>query len=135
MRYKDLFDARAWRKYAGRDRRCRLISSAADSGHPEEIEAPVQYGTVSTGRSRVFAGWFCSVGLPTGEMIIEEDPHNLRAALRQLAERLASLDLVLDAVGLDDAWQESGLSSNTGWGYHPNYEGAVHMFETAELHR
>ncbi|WP_338505046.1 hypothetical protein V6R86_13110 [Sphingomonas kaistensis] len=130
MRYKDLFDAKAWRKYAGRDRLCRLVPLTSDQSVPTDIiEVPVQSGTVSTGRARVFAGWFCSVGLPTGEMVLAEDPHNLGQALRNLEERLNATGWSLDAIGLDERWEETGLSSNTGWGYHPQVHGAAHMLD------
>ena len=130
MRYKDLYDARAWRKYEGRDRLCRLVPLTSDQTVPADIiEVPVQNGTVSTGRSRVFVGWFCSVGLPTGEMVLAEDPHNLREALRKLEEQLNATGWSLGAIGLDERWEETKLSSNTGYGYHPNWNGAAHMFE------
>jgi hypothetical protein len=130
MRYHDLFDARAWKRYEGRDRRCRLVFLKSDRSEEAEIvEVPAQCGVVLTGKQKVHQGWFCSVVLSSGEMVAAENSHILREALRKLEERLNELGWSLDAIGLDPRWQETGLSSNTGYGYHPGVAGAVHMFE------
>jgi len=130
MRYHDLFDARAWKKYQKRDRRCCLISLRSDASASAEIEkVPVQWGIVYTGKQRVMAGYFFQAILPSGEAVLAEDPHLLRRALFALESRLNALGWSLDAIGLDEQWKESGLSSNTGWGFHPLVQGAAHVLE------
>ena len=129
MRYKDLFDAKAWRKYQGRDRLCRLVSIAdGDSAH-HRWNVPAQCGVVLTGKQRVFAGYFVQVVLPSGDEVLAEDPHILWKALARVEQKLNALGWSLDAVGLDPNWQESGLSANSAYGYHPDFKGAVHFFE------
>lgn len=136
MRYHDLFDARAWKKYEGRDRLCRLISLSPDRTAGEEIESvPVQCGLVYTGKQRVFAGYFVQAILPSGEPVLAEDPHILRRALCGLELKLNALGWSLGAIGLDERFEESGLSSNTGWGFHAEKDGAVHMLDSALINR
>ena len=130
MRYTDLFDARAWKKYEGRDRVCRLISlDSVRSGRKEIVQVPVQCGVILTGKQRVFAGYFVQVILPDGEAVLAEDPHILWKALAGVEEKLHALGWSLDAIGLSPDWQESGLSANSGYGFHPNVIGAVHFLE------
>lgn len=130
MRYRDLFDAKAWRKYQGRDRRCRLVRVSATSAVlPEVHEVPAQYGSVLTGKQRVWAGLFVRVTLPSGDAILAEDSHSLLKALIGVEAKLNALGWSLDAIGLSSDWQESGLSWNSGYGNHPDVSGAAHMFE------
>ncbi|WP_150131875.1 hypothetical protein [Sphingomonas carotinifaciens] len=93
------------------------------------LAATYEMGIVSTGRSRVFAGHFVGVTLPSGTEFSGEDEHSLRAALRKLDAHLGAVDLELRSVGLDPRFSESGLSVDTGWGYVPGEEGAVHMMD------
>lgn len=85
-----------------------------------------RYGIVSTGRTRVFAGYFVEVEL-LGESIIGESGRSMREALRAVAAKLAELDTSLDCAGLCDQWSESGLTENSGWGYLPWAGSAVNM--------
>ena len=130
MRYRDLFDAKAWKKYKGRDRRCRLVPvSGSQSDAREVLEVPAQWGVVHTGKQRVFAGYFVQVVLPSDEEVLSEDPHVLWKAFAAVEKKLNAAGWSLDAVGLSPDWQESGLSANSGYGYHPDVVGAVHFFE------
>ena len=130
MRYTDLFDAKAWRKYKGRDRLCRLVRTSNDQSESGEVhDVPAQCGVVHTGKQRVFAGYFVQVVLPSGDEVLAEDPHILWRALVSVEEKLRAAGWSLDAIGLSPDWQESGLSANSGYGYHPDVDGAVHFFE------
>jgi hypothetical protein len=130
MRYTDLFDAHAWRKYQTRDRVCRLISLHSDqAGQPTMDEVRVQWGVVTTGKSRQWAGYFSQVIFSSEQTVLVEDPHNLITALKALGERLSEMGWRLDVIGLDDEFRESGLSANTGYGFHPSIDGAVHIFD------
>lgn len=127
MRYRDLFDAKAWRRYSGRDRECFIRPLADPNAAPRE--ARVQYGVVKTGRQRVFVGYFVQVIQQHGGEWLAEDPHSLRRALRAVERSLNADGWSLKVIGLDAEWSETGLSANTGFGYHPDLEGPVHMMD------
>lgn len=120
MRYSDLFDAKAWRRYSGRDRRC-----PTDGGN-----VLVQYGRVTTGRQRVHAGFFVQVVGPDEQERLFEDPHSLSRALRAAGSALERLGVTLEVIGLSAEWRESPMSWNSGYGYHPRARGPVHMLDS-----
>jgi hypothetical protein len=91
------------------------------------LSATYTTGIVSTGKRRVFAGYFVALVLPSGTEFTGEDEHSLRRALRRLAANLSSVRIDLQCAGLDPRWQESGLSENSGYGYFTFYPEAVHM--------
>ncbi len=84
-------------------------------------------GIVETGRTRVFAGHFVRLVFSDGKQITGEDERSLRAALWRLARNLSPLELVINCVGLDAEFSESGLSVDTGWGYWGPYSEPMHM--------
>ena len=131
MRYQDLFDGKAWRKYNGRGFPCRFREIVTE-GTAKEIElklAHVEIGTCATGRARVFAGYFLRVISDDGRMWLGEDDHSLRLALREVEAKMTVEGCGLDAIGLSPEWQESGLSANSGYGFYPDFDRAVHMLE------
>jgi hypothetical protein len=89
--------------------------------------AAYRYGITSTGRSRVFSGYFVQAVLLSGSEFTGEDKHSLCSALLQLASSLLAADLIITCSGLHPLWRESGLSRNTGWGYFGSRPEAVHM--------
>lgn len=93
------------------------------------LSARYTTGLVSTGRSRVFAGYFVKLILPSGTEFAGEDEHSLRSALLRLASSMAAVRIDLQCAGLDPRWRESGLSENSGYGYFTFYREAVHMME------
>ena len=111
-----------WRHYEVRASGATLIE---DDGRT--IAATYEMGIVSTGRSRVFAGHFIRVTLPSGTEFTGENEHSLRSALWRLASNLSAVDFQLCCAGLDPGWRESGLSVDTGWGYFVFYPEPVHM--------
>jgi hypothetical protein len=111
-----------WRHYETRSTGAVLVNKG---GVP--LAGTYKMGIVSTGRSRVWAGHFVSVTLPSGTEFSGEDEQSLRAALHKLNAHLAAVDLDLRCVGLDPEFSESGLSVDTGWGYVAGVDGAVHM--------
>ena len=126
MRYRDLLEARPWRRYSGEERKCFIGQIDADEAADTPLEAKVEFGTVATGRQAVWAGFFVRVEVD-GQQWLAEDPYSLRRALRGVEAKLNSDGISLHVIGLDPEWHESGLSGNTGWGYHPELDGAVHM--------
>lgn len=96
-----------------------------EAGDP--MAAPYSLGCVRTGNSRVFVGYFVQMTLTNGMIFTGEDRRSLRSALRRLASSLADAKLGVRWSGLDQRWQESGLSADTGWGYFELYPEAVHM--------
>lgn len=127
MRFRDLLEARPWRRYTGEERQCAIRHIGADEVSGETL-ARVEFGTVTTGRQAVWAGFYVRVEVGDREWLAE-DPHSLRRALRGVEAELNKDDLWLQAFGLDPEWRESGLSANSGWGYYPDCDGAVHMLE------
>lgn len=91
------------------------------------VSARYTTGIVSTGKTRVFAGYFVGLVLPSGTEFTSEDEHSLRRALVRLASNLSAVLIGLQCAGLDPRWQESGLSENSGYGYFTFYPEAVHM--------
>ena len=121
-----------WRRYEPiRTGQC-LIETAATI-----ISVRYELGTVHTGRSRVFVGFFVKLTPRDGVEWLGEHPYSLRRALRRLAvETLASEGWrFADAPGLSGSWYETGLSANTGFGYVTGDEenGPVLMISPAEL--
>lgn len=129
MRYNELLEAKGWRHYLGTDRGCVLFPLANSKAVPRE--ARVQYGAVSTGKQRVWAGYYFKVVGQDGCEWLAEDPHCLRRALRAIERQLNADGLSLQVIGLDREWCESGLSANSGYGYHPDFDHAVHMLQPA----
>lgn len=113
----------AWRHYEGRS--TGDVPVVIEQG--DTLSATYTTGIVSTGRTRVFAGYFVGLVLPSGTEFTGEDEHSLRRALRRLAANLSSVRIDLQCAGLDPRWQESGLSENSGYGYFTCYPEAVHM--------
>ena len=128
MRNHDLREARPWKLYAGRRRSCVIVRIGIDGASGvHEVEA--SSGTVVTGRTEVFWGFFVRIFTPTGEEWLGEDRRSIVAALRAANEAAEADGWSVLAVGLDDGWQESGLSENSGLGYHPAFDRAMHMLE------
>lgn len=90
----------------------------------------LQFGHVSTGEQRVWAGFFVQVIDSSGGMWLAEHPHSLRGALSEIGDQLETDGWSLKVVGLLPEWRETGLSRNSGYGFHPDLDCAVHMFET-----
>lgn len=126
MRYHDLFDAQQWRKYPGRDRECTM--SPTDHVGPP-VRVLVQQGSVLTGRQRVWVGYFCKVIDSNGESWLSEHPHSLRGALLDVEAKLEIRGWKLDVIGTSEGWYESGLSENSGYGFHAQVDGAAHMLD------
>jgi len=91
------------------------------------IDATYSSGLVSTGKTRVFAGYFVRLVLASGTEFTGEDGHSLRAALLRLSSNISAVRLELRCSGIDPRWRESGLSENSGWGYFIFWPEAVHM--------
>ena len=86
-------------------------------------------GIVLTGKTQTFHGYFCALVHPSGARWIAEHRSSLRRALRAAAGAVDADGGKLCAIGLNDDFFETGLSGNTGWGYHPEFSQAVHMLE------
>ena len=136
MRYRELNEARPWKKYQGRSRTC-LLSNSRPAGIADSVavQADASCGTVSTGRSEVHWGYFVRITGPGGEEWLGEDRYSLRAALMQAAAATADSGWTLLAIGLDDDWTQTGLTENSGYGYHPAFDRRVHMLEPAPRDR
>ncbi len=129
MRFNEIIESRPWKHYSGREH-AAFIAPLSTDGRPGRLLAvKARYGLVQTGRSRVFHAYFVEVSAPSGETWLGEHRYSLRGALRDTAHQLEGDGWSLSAVGLTCDWRESGLSENSGYGYHPDHEGAVLMLE------
>jgi len=88
-----------------------------------------EIGRVTTGRQRVFSRWFVKVTMPNGAEFIGEDPHNIRSALADVDRQLEHRHCILVAAGIEDGFYETGLSQNSGYGYLPDVDRAVHIMD------
>ena len=113
----------AWRHYEVRRRGHVYV----DDTYLRNVQASYSLGIISTGKSRVFCGYYVTLVLASGTEFTGEDEHSLRSALLRLASNLSAVNLAITCSGLDPRWQESGLSENTGWGYFVFWPEAVHM--------
>lgn len=94
-----------------------------------EIACPFELGVIATGKQRVFHAYYVQIQLPDGTTITGLDRHSVRAALYSSGDMLRERGLGLLAAGLLDDWYESGLSFNSGYGYLPTHDRAIHMME------
>jgi hypothetical protein len=123
MRYKELVEARPWKKYEGHSRRCLLLLATLT------VEVTGHCGIVVTGRTETFHGYYVRISGFDGREWLAEDRQSLRAALIKVADQIEESHGRLLAVGLLDEWRETGMSGNTGWGDHPAFDRAVHMLD------
>ena len=131
MRYHELTEARPWKQYEGQHRPCLIVSP--ELRHVAECivtEAEGYCGTIRTGKTEVFFGYYVRIVSPTGVEWLGEDRSSMREALRRAAEATEQAGWSLLAIGLSSNWRETGLSANSGFGYDPAFPNrAVHMLE------
>jgi hypothetical protein len=113
----------AWRQY-GVQRAGRCLVNLRGC-----IDAEFEIGIIETGRSRVYAGIFLKITLPDGWSCIGEDRWSPIAALHDVARRIEAEGGAMMCVGLDPRFNESGLSSGTGYGYLDGQGEALYMME------
>lgn len=113
-----------WRHYeVRRSGECTVVDR-----HGEQL-VRYEMGTVETGRSRVFAGYFVHITLGDDKQITVEDAGSLVHALRRLASNISASGPRLNCVGLSTQWRESGLSENSGFGYFGPQQQPMHMMD------
>ena len=124
MRYHELVEERRpWRRYHNRETgSCSVITEDGP------IEAYFEVGTVTTGRSQVFVGTFVRVTTPDGQSHLSEDPYSYVKALAALDLHLFKSGWILNAIGTDSRFYQTGLTDGSTWGYHPDRDKAVHIF-------
>jgi hypothetical protein len=127
VRYCELIPSDGWRHYTGREQVC--CAAKCSDQETDIIEVKVGYGILLTGKSRVFKSYWVGVENAPGHRVVGEDAHSIRRALRAVEKKLNAEGLSLQVIGLNDEWRESGLSANSGYGYHPHHKIAVHMLE------
>lgn len=97
--------------------------------HDRDFDCPFEIGSITTGRQRVFHGYYVKLIAPDGHEAIGTSEHSLREALLDVDRQLDERELVLLAAGTYPKFYESGLSANTGFGFLPNCDFAVHMLD------
>ena len=91
------------------------------------LGATITIGTVSTGKTRVFAGYYCTMDC-NGLMLIKEHTSDLHICLLSVINDLAILGYTLNLYGQAE-FTLTGLSYNTGYGYVPFIRGPVLMID------
>ena len=116
-------EAMAWKHYT--DKSTNTFTTRSEG---RKIECEITIGTVSTGKSRVWGGYFCRV---EGPMIsIEcEDPWSLHQAFLDAVKQFIERGHAINLYGLDQSFHESGLSANSGFGYVSGVSGHVSMID------
>jgi hypothetical protein len=124
MRIRDIEGRRPWRHRVRRQAGpCRFYRENGDI-----VDGEWEWGYCETGRQRVADGFYVVVRSPDAEYL-GSDQYSLVEALRKCGATCLENDLSLDMVGLSPRYRESGLSENSGWGYHPDHApAAVSMF-------
>lgn len=97
--------------------------------HEQVRDVPYEMGALTTGRQRCFHRWFVKITMEDGTEFTGEDPYNVRAALVDLDRQLEARRYILVAAGIEPEFSESGLSHNSGYGYLPNVNRAIHMMD------
>jgi hypothetical protein len=129
MRYAEIFESRPWKHYSGRTHAAHIAPVLVDGISNRITDVEARFGLVHTGRSRVFHGYFVEVSGQSGEAWTGEHRYSLRGALRDVARKMKEEGWSLSAIGLSSLWHETGLTGNSGYGYHPDHDGAVMMLE------
>jgi hypothetical protein len=122
---------RPWKRFSGSHRYCAMLVGE------NVISCEASCGIVTTGRTDTFHGYFCRLVEPSGREWLGENRYSLRGALAAAATASAADGWKLLAVGLSPDFLETGLSENSGWGFHFDFPAAVHMLEMpiAQHHR
>jgi hypothetical protein len=133
MRYCELFEApaRPWKQYKGLRHRIRLIRTVqVEGGDKHAFASYAFFGDIVTGRQEVLQGQFVSVLLPDGDELVGEHPRSLHAALKDVCKEAERKGWKVLALGRMPEFRETGLSVNTGYGFHPAVpDRHVHMLE------
>lgn len=131
MRYRELLEARPWKRYHGRRHKV-LMARNTDIDKPDRdvIECPAYFGQIVTGKQQVFQGHYVSIVLPNGDQLIGEHPRWLYDALQRVCDAAEQEGWTVLAVGRTPRFRETGLSANSGYGVHPDIpDRHVHMSE------
>lgn len=130
MRYDEIVRANDWNHYAGDEAICAVIPfNPAPDEFQKAFACSAKTGARYTGRTRVFQGYFVFILGPEGNDWLATDAHSMRSALRKLHHLIVESGWKLPAIGLSSRWEETGLSVNSGFGYHPYFDRPVHMLE------
>jgi len=115
---------REWRHFEAFDK-----GRACILHHHRSLKCPYRLGVVTTGRQRVFQGWFVEIELPDGKREIAEDAQSLLFAAKALGRRVSLKGYRLFAAALDRRFYQTGLSCQTPVGYLDGCDGSIHMMD------
>lgn len=121
MRISELTKTRSRKRYDDVEQVCRVINPEGNTAKVVAI-----YGTIRTGCSCVFGGYFVRIVGPAGNEWLGTHPHCRRKALLNAADAAARGGWAVPVAGTSDEWQES---HNSEFGHHPAFDKAVHMLE------
>jgi hypothetical protein len=111
---------------------CQLQNSTDNT----TLNGQYQRGLISTGKSRVFHGYYIKVYLEDGEIIMGTDPNNSDSytlALKDFNAHLAAKNLRLLVAGNVPEYSESAMSGPAGYGYLPGEKKAVDIMSSYPL--
>jgi hypothetical protein len=111
MRYKEIVtEFSNWKHYRKSTRECVVRKDGCSQA------VIVSFGSIETGRSRVFYGFYVELK-HEGFDWCGEDRGCFRNALKSIGALALKDGYTICAAGLDDNFRETGLSYNSGWGY------------------
>lgn len=96
-----------------------------------ELGGRYELVSVDTGRSKVFWGYRLTVDVEE-KQFSGESRHNMISAVRQCGANMRAAGLELHVNAMNESFQESGLSANSGYGYIDGHQKAVHMMADVE---
>lgn len=132
MRYKEICEARRqWKRYRGRRHAVRVVRTAEiGEPHREIIDCAAYFGSIFTGKQEVHHGYFVSILLPTGEEVVGEHPRWVYDALKSAMSSAEEKGWTVLVIARLPKFRETGLSANSGFGFHPAYPGRhVHVLD------
>jgi hypothetical protein len=120
MRDRELVGARPWKTYPD-----------LGNGNCVVVEADVYFGSVFTGRTETFYGYYVEIISPLSEERWRgQHRHSLLKALERVSDIASRCGWDVVAIGRTPEFKETGLSQNSGYGTHPAYpDPHVHMLE------
>lgn len=97
----------------------------------EIVDCSYERGTVSTGKSDVFGGYYIKINTDDFEVTAHDPSYSetYTVALKECNEKLKRLGFLLLAAGNSADYSESAMSGGAGYGYSREMGGTVDILE------
>lgn len=117
-----------WEKFKVKSRgTSKLLNTTTD----EIADCRYERGTVSTGRSDVFGGYYIKINTDEFEVTAHDPSYSetYTVALKECNEKLKRLGFLLLAAGNSADYSESAMSGGSGYGYTAHLGRATDILE------